>query len=139
MAKYMKRLQVIPILIMLILVFQGINSYVSEDQISTLGVIENDNIVKELDNLPNIIFMIGDGMGVEQLKAASMVEYGVLNGTIMDYEFSDYGLYGTNDIENKTTDFAAAGTALSTGQLTNYGRVGMKSNGETYVKNILSI
>ena len=137
MAKYMKRLQVIPILVMLILVFQGINSYVSEDQISTLGVIENDNIVKELDNLPNIIFMIGDGMGVEQLKAASMVEYGVLNGTIMDYEFSDYGLYGTNDIENKTTDSAAAGTALSTGQLTNYGRVGMKSNGETYVKNIL--
>lgn len=46
MAKYMKRLQVIPILVMLILVFQGINSYVSEDQISTLSVIENDNIVK---------------------------------------------------------------------------------------------
>ena len=55
----------------------------------------------------------------------------------MDYEFSDCGLYGTNDIENKTTDLAAAGTALSIGQLTNYGRVGMKSNGETYVKNIL--
>lgn len=133
----MKKLQVIPILIMLILVFQGINSYVSEDPISTLGVVENNNIAKELNNLPNIIFMIGDGMGVEQLKAASIVEYGMLNGTIMDYEFSNYGLYGTNDIENKTTDSAAAGTALSTGQLTNYGRIGMKSNGETYVKNIL--
>ena len=79
MAKYMKRLQVIPSACAYVnLIFQGINSYnISEDQISTLSVIENDNIVK-LDNLPNIIFMIGDGMGVEQLKAASMVEYGVL-------------------------------------------------------------
>ena len=51
----------------------------------------------------------------------------------MDFEFPYYGLYGTNDIDNKTTDSAAAGTALSTGQLTNYGRVGMKSNGKTYM------
>ncbi len=34
MAKYMKRLQVIPIMIMLILLFQGINSYTNQDQMS---------------------------------------------------------------------------------------------------------
>ena len=133
----MKKFQFIPIMIISILLLQGINSNTNHDQMSVFKILENEDVKKELDGFPNIIFMIGDGMGVEQLKAASMVEYGTINGTIMDFEFPYYGLYGTNDIDNKTTDSAAAGTALATGQLTKYGRVGMKSDGKTYIKNIL--
>lgn len=104
------------------------------------GEITQDIVVQEQENtMPNVIFMIGDGMGGEQIKAASLIEYGNATLNIMDQEFDFQGIYGTDDITGTTTDSAAGGTALSTGQLTKNGRVGMDEDAKISFKNILEL
>ncbi len=94
--------------------------------------IQTDEVTK-----PNIIYMIGDGMGPEQIRLASLIEYGNDTGNIMDMEFDFQDTYFTNDIQGSTTDSAASGTALATGQLTKNSRVGMDENGKYSYKNLL--
>ena len=69
----------------------------------------------------NIIFMIGDGMGLEQISAAWVCNGGKLN---MD-NFSKVGIQRTYSANKLVTDSAAAGTALATGHKTNNGMVAM--------------
>ena len=87
--------------------------------VSALQLNSNDNNNFSLFSVnasrPNIIIMIGDGMGPEYVKMASLVEYGVPNGTIMDEEFPYQTLYNTTNIKGQITDSAAAGTAIATG------------------------
>lgn len=87
--------------------------------------------------MPNIVFLIGDGMGPEYLRIASLVEYGIENGTIMDESFPYHALYDSRNIQNETTDSAAGGTALATGQLTTNGRIAMDAQGKVAIKTIL--
>ena len=63
----------------------------------------------------NIIFMIGDGMGLEQLSTAWIVNNRHLN--ITD-NFSNVGIQWTYSASKLVTDSAAAGTALATGSKT---------------------
>ncbi|MHA2503979.1 MAG: alkaline phosphatase, partial [Candidatus Kariarchaeaceae archaeon] len=98
---------------------------------------ENAAKTFEEDALPNIIVMIGDGMGFEQLKAASLVEYGALNQTILDLAFPVMDTYGTNDIDDRTTDSAASGTSLATGQRTSSGSISMSKDESWIMKSIL--
>jgi alkaline phosphatase len=72
----------------------------------------------------NIIFMIGDGMGLEQISAAWVCNGGKLN---LD-NFSKVGIQRTYSANKLVTDSAAAGTALSTGHKTNNGMVGMNAD-----------
>lgn len=74
----------------------------------------------------NIVFMIGDGMGVEQVSTAWVANRGALNMVQMPY----VGLQKTYCLDWVVTDSAAAGTALATGEKTNKGMVATRPNGE---------
>lgn len=73
----------------------------------------------------NIIFFIGDGMGVNQVAAAiENADY------VMNFEKADYsGLCKTYPISNKITDSAASGTAMATGKKTANGVIGLDTSG----------
>ena len=75
----------------------------------------------------NVIFMIGDGMGLEQLSTAWIVNNRHLN--ITD-NFSNVGLQWTYSASKLVTDSAAAGTALATGAKTNNGMIATSPEGE---------
>ncbi len=66
----------------------------------------------------NIIFMIGDGMGFEQVKAGSYYASGEPN-KLSFQSLPHFGQLTTKSANNAVTDSAAAGTALATGQKVN--------------------
>lgn len=73
----------------------------------------------------NIIFMIGDGMGLEQVSTAWTANRGKLNMEKMPY----VGLQRTYCLNWLVTDSAAAGTALATGSKTNKGMIATLPDG----------
>ncbi|MBB4623116.1 alkaline phosphatase [Parabacteroides faecis] len=73
----------------------------------------------------NIIILIGDGMGINQVQAAYTQNGGYLNMTNR-CPFS--GLRQTNSANKYTTDSAAGGTAIACGEKTNNGMVGMSAD-----------
>ena len=75
----------------------------------------------------NVIFMIGDGMGLEQLSTAWIVNNRHLN--ITD-NFSNIGIQWTYSASKLVTDSAAAGTALATGSKTRNGAIGVNADDE---------
>lgn len=62
----------------------------------------------------NIIFMIGDGMGIAQLSAADLV-----NGGLSMSQIKYMGMQRTQPKGSFITDSAGAGSALATGEKTN--------------------
>lgn len=68
----------------------------------------------------NIIFMIGDGMGLEQVSCAWVLNHGKLNLDNMTH----VGLSRTYCTNELITDSGAGGTALAVGQKTAYSHVG---------------
>ena len=75
----------------------------------------------------NVIFMIGDGMGLEQLSTAWIVNNRHLN--ITD-NFSNIGIQWTYSASKLVTDSAAAGTALATGSKTRNGAIAVNTDNE---------
>ena len=84
--------------------------------------------------IKNVIFMIGDGMGVPDVYAAMTVSTEPLN--IEDCPVT--GLQTTFSSDNYVTDSGAAGTALATGTKTKNGAIGVDAQGNR-VKSILEI
>ena len=83
---------------------------------------------------PNIIMMIGDGMGISQISSSM---YSSNNYTpLQRSEF--IGLSKTHSLDNLVTDSAASGTALSSGVKTYNGVLGLDENYNP-VKSILEI
>lgn len=82
----------------------------------------------------NVIFMIGDGMGVPTLYSAMTVSLQPLNIERCPVT----GLQTTYSLDNYITDSGAAGTALATGNKTKNGAIGVDSQGNR-VKSILEI
>lgn len=74
----------------------------------------------------NIIFMIGDGMGSEQVWAAWLVNKGRLNIEQLPVT----GFSRTTSASHTVTDSAASGTALACGQKTTNGHIGQTPQGE---------
>lgn len=72
----------------------------------------------------NVIFLIGDGMGLAQIHAGLTANHGKL----FLHNFSHIGLQTTHSASNYITDSAAAGTALSSGQKTYNGAIGMNTD-----------
>lgn len=68
----------------------------------------------------NIILLIGDGMGLAQISAAAFI-----NGGLSLEQFTDLGLSKTSSSNDYITDSAAGATALSTGEKTYNGAVGV--------------
>jgi len=62
--------------------------------------------------LKNVIFMIGDGMGPNQVAMARDSKGSDLHMQTMPYK----GTISTSNIDGKVTDSAAAGTALACGE-----------------------
>lgn len=80
-----------------------------------------------------IFYLIGDGMGVNQVLAAEMYR-AELNGAIgrerlVMSQFPYAGLCSTFSLSNGITDSSAAGTCLATGQKTENGRLGTAPDG----------
>ena len=75
--------------------------------------------------IKNVIFMIGDGMGLEMVTCGWVLNGGSLNMTNCPYV--GYSLtYAANAL---ITDSAAGGTALAVGQKTKYGYIGVDTLG----------
>lgn len=70
----------------------------------------------------NIILLIGDGMGVAQVYAGMSVADNPLN--IVQFPYS--GFLATFSADNYITDSAAGGTAISSGEKTNNGMIGVR-------------
>jgi len=72
----------------------------------------------------NVIFMIGDGMGIAQVYSGM-----VANGNKLALERCTYsGFSKTYSANNFTTDSGAGGTALACGVKTNNGMIGMSAD-----------
>ena len=82
----------------------------------------------------NVIFMIGDGMGLNQLYAGMTANGGNLNIERCTHT----GLAKTYSANSYITDSAAGGTALATGNKTNNGMIGMNAD-SVAVKSILTM
>ena len=76
------------------------------------------------DKLPNIILMIGDGMGLSHISAGM---YANNNSTILE-EFEYVGLSKTHSLNYLVTDSAASGTAMASGFKTFNRVVGIDEN-----------
>jgi alkaline phosphatase len=73
---------------------------------------------------PAIILLIGDGMGSEHIRAASLARHGVANGLVLQNAFEHHGKINTFSLSG-TTDSGAAATAMGCGiKSINY-RVGL--------------
>ena len=80
-----------------------------------------DVTMPPVDNeVRNVIIMIGDGMGLEQVSCAWVLNHGKLN---LD-RFPTVGLSRTYCTNELITDSGAGGTALAIGQKTGYSHVG---------------
>lgn len=79
----------------------------------------------------NIIFLIGDGMGIAHITAAK-----VEKGTLAMERAKTIGLFTTSSLNDPVTDSAAAGTALATGYKTDNDMVGQFPDG-TKLKNLM--
>ncbi len=90
--------------------------------IITVGIISVSAVVDQ--QVKNVIFMIGDGMGKEQIKAGAIHKGS--NLVFQDFEFQT--TVGTDSLSG-TTDSAAAATAMATGQKTNNSNIGLDKDG----------
>lgn len=72
----------------------------------------------------NIIFMIGDGMGVSAVHAGLTAN----GGQLFLNNFKHVGFITTNSASNYVTDSAAGGTALSSGYKTFNGAIGVDTD-----------
>ena len=83
-------------------------------------------VTAEAQEVKNIIFLIGDGMG---LASASMMQLeNNYEPTIFD-SADNIALQKTYSLDNRVTDSAASGTALATGFKTNNTMLGQLPNG----------
>ena len=100
----------------------AVNNFAEDDKYVMLEPYETVSVQEPKGKkVKNIIFMIGDGMGLEQISAAWVCNGGKLN---LD-NFTNVGIQRTYSANKLVTDSAAAGSALATGQKTNNGMIAM--------------
>ena len=106
----------------------AVNNFENDDLYTAIQTHEPVSVVMPKGKkVKNVIFMIGDGMGLEQLSTAWIVNNRHLN--ITD-NFPYVGLQWTYSASKLVTDSAAAGTALATGSKTNNGMIAMSPDGQ---------
>ncbi|UGU16471.1 alkaline phosphatase [Sinomicrobium kalidii] len=76
--------------------------------------------------IQNVILLIGDGFGLTQLSATIFAN----NNTSSITQLKSIGLMKTQSADDFTTDSAAAGTALATGEKTNNRTIGTDTEGK---------
>ena len=80
------------------------------------------------DKARNVILMIGDGMGAEQVWCAWMCNHGRLNLEMLPV----IGFSRTRSASSVITDSAAGGTAIACGSKTNNGWLGVTPDGKEH-------
>jgi alkaline phosphatase len=85
-------------------------------------------------NSPNVILMIGDGMGMSQLSSVYYFKQGEINIS----RFKHTGFSRTSSATQKITDSGAAGTAMANGVKTYNGAIGVDVD-TNKVENIIEI
>ena len=106
----------------------AVNNFENDDLYTAVQTYEPVSVeMPKGKKVKNIIFMIGDGMGLEQLSTAWIVNNRRMN--ITD-NFPYVGLQWTYSASKLVTDSAAAGTALFTGSKTNNGMLAMSPDGQ---------
>lgn len=83
----------------------------------------------------NVIFMIGDGMGLSQAYAAQTHK----GEKLAIFQLPYIGLISTYSANNYITDSAAAGTAISSGVKTNNGIIGITPDSLQHTVSIMEI
>lgn len=86
--------------------------------------IEEEKVSNEIAQTPNIILMIGDGMGISQISTAFYF------GERTPYfeEFSEIGLMKTSSTSHTITDSAAGASAFATGERTYNRAIGVSKD-----------
>ncbi len=77
-----------------------------------------------VERKPNIILLIGDGMGLSQVSSVFYFGEGNTNFT----RFTEIGLFGTSSATEEITDSSAGGTAFACGEKTYNGAVGLNAD-----------
>lgn len=85
------------------------------------GCVNNSSFTENSGEVKNIIFIIGDGMGLSHMYSTMTVYTGEMNIT----ELKSIGFCKTHSYDNYITDSAASGTALATGSKTRNGMIGL--------------
>ena len=97
-------------------------NFSNDDQYSRADTYDIVSVVQPRGKkVKNIIFMIGDGMGFEQVNCGWVVNGGKLNMDAMPY----FGASRTYAVDRLVTDSCAGGCALATGVKTRYGYIGV--------------
>ena len=91
--------------------------------------IQKKQIQKIEKKAKNIILLIGDGMGLNQVTAYRIAKGGPNYSTAFD-KFPFSGLVKVHSFDNLITDSAASATALSSGTKTKNRYLGVDSNGD---------
>ncbi|MBO5736636.1 MAG: alkaline phosphatase [Clostridia bacterium] len=96
--------------------------------VESIESVEDDTpiILKEVTTAKNVILMIGDGMGPNQIKAGELYR----GEALAMQQFPYMTTVETRSYNEIVTDSAAAATALATGVRTNNGVVGKNPAGE---------
>lgn len=89
---------------------------------------------ESVSNPPNLILLIGDGMGLSQLSSAFY--YGKSEPNFA--RFKEIGLINTSSATHRVTDSGAGGTAFSCGEKTYNGAIGVNSDSVS-IPNIVEI
>lgn len=96
-------------------------------------VVTKDQVEKivnqEFTTPKNVIVIIGDGMGPNDITLAQDNVKDVYDFGLVLNQIKNHGLATTHSADSAVTDSAASGTALSTGTKTNNGYVGKDVNG----------
>ena len=124
----------ISLLLMLNLVACGApaeNNTITKEQIQKI-------VNGEFTTPKNIIVIIGDGMGPNDIALAQQYADGVYDFGLVLNQIPNHGLATTHSADNDVTDSAASGTALATGVKTNNGYIGKDPQGND-LKNLAEI
>ncbi len=113
--------QLFKIFIIVLLTFSMVTSCVS-----------NHQEAKVVEGNPNVILLIGDGMGLSQVSAAYY--YGKNEPNFN--RFKEIGLINTSSVKHKITDSGAAATALACGEKTYNGVIGLDKD-STEIPNLV--
>ncbi|MBQ8794130.1 MAG: alkaline phosphatase [Clostridia bacterium] len=114
------------------------NGWYTEGDI-TITKDQVDEIVNQEYTTPkNVIVIIGDGMGPNDITLAEENVKGVYDFGLVLNRIKNHGLATTHSANADVTDSAASGTALATGSKTNNGYIGKDVNGND-LKNMAEI
>jgi len=94
---------------------------------SSLSLVNRAKIPSNI-NAKNVIFLIGDGMGLTQVSAAAIKN----NNELFIKKFPVIGIHNCQPSEGLITDSAAGATAFSTGQKTFNGAIGLSADSSSY-------